>query len=148
MGNALAPVLFSLVPAEARRLRRFSWPPHMRAYRQAAEWLRANAPPAASVSYYEVGALGYFSDRTVIDLVGIVTPELLPYVRRRDFEGAFLARPGAYALYHPERGPFMPVGAPWFKRAYRPAAVFGSEGELILFERRPEVDLPPPAGVQ
>ena len=50
----------------------------MRAYRQAAEWLRANAPPGASVSYYEVGALGYFSDGTVIDMVGIATPELLP----------------------------------------------------------------------
>ncbi|HVR11163.1 MAG TPA: hypothetical protein VMW75_24180 [Thermoanaerobaculia bacterium] len=146
---ALAPVGLSLLPAEARWLRRYSWPPHMRAYRQAAEWLRANAPPAASVSYYEVGALGYFSDRTVIDLVGIVTPELLPYVRRRDFAGAFLARPGAFALYHPDRGPWMPVGAPWFKRAYRPVAAFGSDGELVLFERRPEEGLPaapPPAG--
>ncbi len=66
------------MPAELRWLQRFSWPPHMRAYRQAAEWLRANAPPGASVSYYEVGALGYFSDGTVIDMVGIATPELLP----------------------------------------------------------------------
>jgi len=140
----LAPVACSLVPAELRRLRRFDWPPHMRAYRQAAAWLKTHAPPAAQVSYYEVGALGYFSERSVIDVVGVVSPELLPYVRRRDFAGAFLARPGAYALYHPDRGPWMPVGAPWFQRAYRPVARFGDGGKLVLFERRAEVALPPP----
>ncbi len=140
---ALAPVALSLLPAEVRWLRRFSWPPHMAAYRQAAEWLRAHAPPGASVSYYEVGVLGYFSDRTVIDVVGVVTPGLLPYVRRHDFANAFLARPGDFALYHPDRGPWMPVGEPWFRRAYRPVARFGDEGELILFQRLPDVALPP-----
>lgn len=139
---ACAPVAFSLAPAEARRLHRFSWPPNMRAYREAAAWLKAHAPPAATVSYYEVGALGYFSDRTVIDMVGVVTPELLPYVQRRDFAGAFLARPGDFAL-HPDWDPWMPVGAGWFQRAYRPVAAFGDGGKLILFERRPEVPLPP-----
>jgi len=139
---ACAPVAFSLAPAEARRLHRFSWPPHMRAYREAAAWLKAHAPPAATVSYDEVGALGYFSDRTVIDMVGVVTPELLPYVQRRDFAGAFLARPGDFALC-PDRDPWMPVGAGWFQRAYRPVATFGEGGKLILFERRPEVPLPP-----
>jgi hypothetical protein len=148
---AFAPVALSLAPAEARWLRRFSWPPHLQAYREAAEWLQVNAPPAASVSYYEVGALGYFSDRTVIDMVGVVTPELLPYVRGHDFAGAFLARPGDFALYHPDRGPWMPVGAPWFRRAYQPVATFGEGGKLILFERRPDVPLPsarPPAGAE
>jgi arabinofuranosyltransferase len=140
---AVVPVAFSLLPAELRWLRRFSWPPHMTAYRRAAEWLRANAPPGASVSYFEVGALGYFSDRTVIDMVGVVTPQLLPYVQRHDFANAFLARPGAFALYQPDRGPWMPVGEPWFRRAYRPVASFGVRGELILFARRPEAALPP-----
>jgi hypothetical protein len=143
---AFAPIALSLAPAEARWLRRFSWPPHMRAYREAAAWLKAHAPPAATVSYYEVGALGYFSNRTVIDMVGVVTPDLLPYVQRRDFAGAFLARPGDFALDHPDRGPWMPVGAGWFQRAYRPVATFGDGGKLILFERRPEVPLPPAQG--
>lgn len=139
---ALAAVVISLAPAEARRLRRFTWPPYMRAYQQAAEWLNANSAPAAAVSYFEVGALGYFSDRTVIDLVGIVTPELLPYVRRRDFTGAFLARPGAFALVDRDQGPFMPVDRPWFKRAYQPVAAFGEQGKLVLYERRVDVGLP------
>jgi hypothetical protein len=43
--------------------------------------LAASSPPPASVGYYEVGALGYFSDRAVIDLLGIATPELTVFER-------------------------------------------------------------------
>ncbi len=45
---------------------------------------------------------------------------------RYDFAGAFLARPGDFALYHPDRGPWMPIGEPWFRRAYRPVAILAT----------------------
>ena len=137
-----APVFVSLLPAACHRFRIFEWPPFMERYRLAGLWLARNAPTAATVSYYEVGALGYFSDRTVIDILGIVTPEVLPYVRRGDMAGAFLCRPADYVVFDADRGGWMPVAAPWFRRAYRPVTAFG---ELTLFARRPEVPLPAPA---
>jgi hypothetical protein len=134
------PVAVSLLPA-AYRWHRFArgWAPYMERYHQAGLWLAANSPPAATVSYYEIGVLGYFSDRTVVDLLGIVTPELLPYVRRGDFQGAFLARPADYAIFDTARGGLMPVATPWFRGAYSPVADFG---ELTVFERRPATTLP------
>jgi len=138
-----APVAVSLLPASYRWHRAFDWPGYMQRYRSAGTWLAANSAPGASVAYYEVGALGYFSERKVIDLLGIVTPELLPYVRRGDLGAAFLARPADYAVFDAARGGLMPVAAPWFRAAYAPAASFG---ELTLYARRPGVPLPSSAG--
>jgi hypothetical protein len=137
-------VAWSLVPAEVRWLSRFGWPPYMERYRQAGDWLSGHAPAGSSVSYYEVGALGYRCQCTVIDLVGVVTPDLLPLVRRGNFGGAFLARPGDYAIGDRARGGWMPIGAPWFQRAYRPVASFGEQAELTVYARQPGVALPQP----
>ncbi len=137
-----APIGVSLAPACWGWHRAFDWPPFMRRYRAAGQWLAGHTPPGASVAYYEVGALGYWSDRTVVDLLGIVTPALLPYVRQGDLAGAFLARPADYAVFDTARGGLMPVAAAWFQAAYAPVARFG---ELTIFARRPGVALPPPA---
>jgi arabinofuranosyltransferase len=46
------------------------------AYRRVASWLEQNADRTATVALAEVGTIGYFSDRRVIDLYGLVTYEL------------------------------------------------------------------------
>lgn len=47
-------------------------------------WLDAHAPPRARLAVNDIGAIAYFSRREVIDLMGLVTPEILPYRRRGD----------------------------------------------------------------
>jgi hypothetical protein len=136
-----APVIFSVLPASYRWHQVFHWPAYMERYRLAGRWLAANTAPAATVAYYEVGALGYHSDRTVIDLLGVVSPELLPWVRRGNIEGAFLARPADYAVLDGARGGLMPSAAPWFKTAYSPVARFG---RLAIWRRDLRLPLPPP----
>jgi hypothetical protein len=42
-----------------------------------SEWVRDNIPENAVIASYDVGALGYFSRCTVIDVYGLVTPEML-----------------------------------------------------------------------
>jgi hypothetical protein len=136
-----APVVFSVLPASYHWHQVFHWPAYMERYRLAGRWLAANTAPAATVAYYEVGALGYHSDRTVIDLLGIVSPQLLPWVRRGDVEGAFLTRPPDYAVLDSARGGLMPSAAPWFKTAYSPVARFG---RLAIWRRDPRLPLPRP----
>ncbi len=41
-----------------------------------AQWLRGNTPPDAIVGVNDVGAAAWFSDRRVVDLVGLTTPGL------------------------------------------------------------------------
>jgi hypothetical protein len=46
-------------------------------------WVRDNTPPDALLAVNDVGAIGVISDRRVLDLQGLVTPEILP---RRNME--------------------------------------------------------------
>ena len=41
------------------------------------EWLRDHTDPAARVAVPDIGALGYVSQRRIIDLSGLVTPEMI-----------------------------------------------------------------------
>ncbi len=41
-------------------------------------WLKANAPPDSLLAVNDIGAIGYISDMRVLDLQGLVTPEVLP----------------------------------------------------------------------
>jgi len=45
-----------------------------------AEWVRDNTPTDALVAVHEVGAIGYFCERRIVDTAGLVTSVSLPYV--------------------------------------------------------------------
>jgi hypothetical protein len=46
----------------------------MAIYRAIGEWLQANTPPSASVAALEVGAIGYYARRPMIDFAGLIQP--------------------------------------------------------------------------
>ena len=46
-----------------------------------ARWVEANTPAESVIASHDVGALGYFSGRKVLDMVGLVTPTVLEYLR-------------------------------------------------------------------
>lgn len=48
------------------------------------EWLRDNTEPEAVVAVPDIGAIGYISRREILDLNGLVTPELIPYKRNKE----------------------------------------------------------------
>ena len=50
---------------------------------EIGRWVRDNTPPDALLAVNDVGAIGVISGRRVLDLQGLVTPEILP---RRDME--------------------------------------------------------------
>lgn len=55
-------------------------------YLEMAHWLRDNTPTDAVVAAVDIGAIGYGSDRTVLDLMGLVSPEILDLGRELGFE--------------------------------------------------------------
>jgi hypothetical protein len=54
----------------------------------AAQWVAANTEPGALVAAHDIGAMGYFSNRKLLDLAGLVSPEVIPFIR----DEAHLAR--------------------------------------------------------
>lgn len=74
---------------------------------RVANWLATNTPTAAQVAADDIGAIGYFSGRYVVDLYGLVTPEILPYLRGRQSLAPFVCNKGVEYLAvfphtHPE----------------------------------------------
>jgi hypothetical protein len=51
-------------------------PSRLELYRAVGEWLQANTPPNARVGTLEVGIIGYYSGRPMIDFAGLIQPEV------------------------------------------------------------------------
>jgi hypothetical protein len=80
----LALAVWALVPAAER----YAWGVQNIEAMQVrlGHWVAANTPPHARLAVNDVGAIAYVSRREVVDLMGLVTPEILPY-RREGEEG-------------------------------------------------------------
>jgi hypothetical protein len=46
-----------------------------------AKWVDVNLPSNALIAAHDIGALGYFDHHELIDLAGLVTPEVVPFIR-------------------------------------------------------------------
>jgi hypothetical protein len=55
-----------------------------------ARWVAANTPPGSRVAAHDIGALGYFGQRPLIDLAGLITPDVIPFIRDEQRLGQFL----------------------------------------------------------
>lgn len=43
-----------------------------------AYWLAENTPSDALIAAHDIGAIGYFAERPLLDLAGLITPEVIP----------------------------------------------------------------------
>lgn len=48
---------------------------------QAARWVAANTPAHATIATHDIGLVGYITQRQIVDLAGLVTPEVIPIMR-------------------------------------------------------------------
>ena len=68
--------------------------PHVRTFSAGLErslvqwgrWFEAHAPRDAAIATPDIGAIGYFSGLRVVDLAGLVTPQMVPLLEREPAE--------------------------------------------------------------
>ncbi len=46
-----------------------------------ARWINQNTPPIALIAAHDIGALGYFGNRRLLDMAGLISPEVIPFIR-------------------------------------------------------------------
>lgn len=46
----------------------------------AAKWINVQTPPDATIATHVVGPIGYYGERKIIDLFGVVSPEVVPLI--------------------------------------------------------------------
>src|SRR5262249_20293082 len=51
-------------------------------------WFATHSAPSQVIAAPDIGALGYYGRRRVVDLAGLVTPEMVPILRRMPAEDA------------------------------------------------------------
>lgn len=54
---------------------------------EAAKWLKNNTPEGAIVGTHDVGAIAFYSERKVVDVVGLINPEFIPKLNTKEFTG-------------------------------------------------------------
>lgn len=46
-----------------------------------AQWIRDNTASESLIAAHDIGALGYFSQRNIVDLAGLISPDVIPFIR-------------------------------------------------------------------
>ena len=51
---------------------------------RTAQWVQENVAPDALLAVHDIGALGYYVPNPILDLAGLITPEVVPFIRDED----------------------------------------------------------------
>jgi len=101
--------------------------------REVANWLNTHADEGESLAAEEIGVLGYFADIKIVDLYGLVTPNLLPYLEHGRAEtlrqAITIYEPDYVLARHPDLIELLDES-----RVYERTETF-SDGALILYRR-------------
>ncbi len=74
----------------------------------SAEWISDNTEIDAIVAAHDIGALGYFGDREVLDLAGLVDGDVIPILRDEMALAEWLdARQADYLMTFPGWYPYL-----------------------------------------
>ena len=101
---------------------------------QTAKWVAANLPTDAIIAAHDIGALGYFDDHKLVDLAGLISPEVIPFIRDEERLSVFLNELGAdYLIAFPEFYPELSRSAEAvFTTEARFASLFNQENMSVF----------------
>jgi hypothetical protein len=75
----------------------------------SAKWVRANLAEEDLLAVHDIGAVGYFAPRSIFDLAGLVSPEIVPLFRDGEaIMELMCARGVAYMMVMPDQSPVLP----------------------------------------
>jgi len=104
-----------------------------------ARWVSTHVPEDMLVAAHDIGALGYFGGRDLVDLAGLISPEVVPFLRDEERlarylderqVGVLVTFPGWYPSLTRGRVPVFVTGSP-----YAPA--MGEENMAVYYWRQP-----------
>lgn len=72
----------------------------------SAYWIRDHIPTDQMLAIHDIGAVGYFAPRPILDLAGLVSPEIVPFILDRDALWQWLQQKNArYLMAFPDQVP-------------------------------------------
>jgi hypothetical protein len=99
----------------------------------AAKWLAANAPNDQLLAVHDIGAVGYFAPRPMLDLAGLVSPEVVPIIRNpAALMELMQARQARYLMVLPSQ--LGQITTPDDERLCERFNAHGGMGGMIVYE--------------
>lgn len=78
----------------------------------AAQWIAENTPPDALIAAHDIGALGFYGERPVLDMAGLISPDVIPIIRDEYQLAEHLDREQvAYLMTFPDWYAYLPQNA-------------------------------------
>ncbi|MBI1279355.1 MAG: hypothetical protein GC179_14600 [Anaerolineaceae bacterium] len=72
----------------------------------SAHWIKDHIPPDEMLAIHDIGAVGYFAPRPILDLAGLVSPEIIPFILDKDQLWQWLQQRNArYLMAFPDQIP-------------------------------------------
>lgn len=94
----------------------------------SAQWVAANVPPSELLAVHDIGAVGYFAPRPIVDLAGLVSPEIVPIIHDGPALWALLRqRDARYLMAFPGQIPDQRSGAPQLCPVFTPNGAASSQ---------------------
>jgi hypothetical protein len=74
----------------------------------SAKWIERNTPSNSIIAAHDIGALGFYGNRKIIDLAGLISPEVIPYIRDEKQLGNYIQDSNAdFLMTFPAWYPFL-----------------------------------------
>lgn len=75
---------------------------------KTARWAQVNLPENTLIAAHDIGALGFFDDHAILDLAGLISPDVIPFIRDEPKLADYLDSHGAdYLIAFPEFYPTL-----------------------------------------
>ena len=102
---------------------------------QTSQWVMANTNKSDVLAAHDIGALGYFSNRKILDLAGLITPDVIPFIRNEDRLRKYLDQNNVdYLMTFPDWYPGLINGLELaYKSNGKYAPEFGSSNMTIYY---------------
>lgn len=94
----------------------------------AAKWLKENTPEGSVIATHDVGAVAYYSERKVIDVVGLINPEFISKLNKKEFVGFVLEQMKAQNVS------YMAFLKEWFQVVNQEALFEGGEQNFEIMQ--------------
>lgn len=102
-------------------------------YAAIGNWLKNNTPINATIAMVEIGTVGWYADRNIIDILGLVSPHNADYIGKREFSGWLKHYQPDYILRHDPIWPHeQSAGLLEQDGYYLPMQTFNHTGYILL----------------
>jgi hypothetical protein len=109
-------------------------------YTEAGEWINAHTRKEDVVAAAEIGYLGYYSQRQIRDIHGLIHPYALPFLKREEWDWWFRTDAPQVIVTHSPPWPGEPFWGGWsarstldFENRYVRSAAFG---QVQIYEQQ------------